>query len=333
MTDSSQDPEPLSWEISVPLWTDPLMLGATFKLCFFTVLVSAGLLSVVFLAIGEPEAVASTWMVFSLVGVGLFIAMLLVMALVFGNRMHYRYRIDAEGIRFEILDRRARGGSRLAMLAGVLAGKPQALGAGLLARVREVVVLRWRGAFRAEYMPTRGTIALANRWRRLLLVHCLPDRYGQVAARIAAEIERHGSATRIPERSPLPRFLAWSAVVAIATLPLFGLVAEFGVPLMLPLLMLCFGLATVWLIGVFGWVLLLLDLAILAALLVDATTLQESFIHRGEQYLRYTRYASEDWALLTCALLGMAALGWIGWRAARGRLPSLLASDSRDAGD
>lgn len=323
----------LSWEVAVPLWSNPLIVGATAKVFAFAAIGVAGMLSLIFLIQGEYDAIGPLWLAFAAVGAGLFVLGLLIMALVFGNRLHCHFTVDGSGILFETIDRRARASNRLAIGLGLLLRKPQALGAGLIAVAQEVQSLRWRGAFRAEYQPQRRVVILRNRWRPLMLVYATADNYAAVAARIAAEIERHGTATRVPLRSPLPRYLALSAVVVVACLPLFALVETFEISLMLPLLQFCFGLATVWLIGLFGYVLIAVDALIVAALLLQAFTVQDSFWVRGEQFTQWTLWSGHEWGLLLLAAIGLGALATLGWRAAHGKPPAMLMADFGDSGE
>ena len=315
-----------SWEIDIPLWTNPLIVGATAKVFAFAAIGVASMLSLIFWVQGDTEAIGPLWLAFAAVGAGLFVLGLLIMAWVFGNRLRCRFTIDARGIVFETIDRRAQ------LLLGLVLRKPQALGAGLIAASQEVQSLQWRGAFQAEYLPRRHVVILKNRWRRLMLVYASADNYAAVAARIAAEIDRHGSARRVPLRSPLPRYLALSGLVVVACTPLFALVEEFDLSLMLPLLQLCFGLATVWLIGLFGYVLIAIDLLIAGAVLLHALGVQESWLRPGEHYARWTVYSDQDWGLLLLACLGLVVLAVMGWRFAHGRPMAMLMADFGDAG-
>lgn len=327
------DQDVLDWTVAVPLWTNPLLMGTAATAIAWAVVGFAGLLSVVFLIQGEAEALGALWILFGAVGFGLFILLTLVMALVLGNRMTYRFTIDAEGIRMAMVDPRAQASNRLAIGLGLLMGRPQAMGAGLIAASQEVQCLRWRGAFRAQCFPHRQVVILRNRWRRLLVVYATAENYDAVSARIAGEIDRHGTALRVPTRSPLPRYFLLSASVVLACLPLFALADAFGVSLLLPLLQLCFGFTAIWLIGLFGYVLIAVDLLILGSLLLEALSKRESWLQRGEHFLAWTVWTDRDWGLVLLAGIGMAVLALLGWRLAHGRPPALLIADLSDAGD
>lgn len=333
MSKAAGSHDTLQWEIAIPLWSNPLVVGATLKVFVIAAAVVAAMLSLIFLIEGDYDAIGSIWIAFGLTALGLFVIGLLVMALVFGNRFHCRFTIDGDGILYETIDRRARASNRLAIILGTLLRRPQAVGAGLIATSQEVQSVHWRGAFAAEYLPQHKVVVLRNRWRRLMLVYATPENYPQVAARIAAEMHKHGSAGRVPTHSPLPRYIGLSALVVIACVPLFALVEAFDLSLMLPLLQLCFGLATLWFIGLFGYVLIAVDLLIVGALLLDAFGVQESWLQRGQHYTQWTVYSDQDWGLLLLAALAMVVLAVIGWRAAHGRPPAMLMADFGDAGE
>ena len=126
------DRSTLTWEVAVPLWSNPLIVGATAKVFLFAAVGVAGMLSLVFLVQGEYDAIGPLWLAFLAVGAGLFVLGLLIMAVVFGNRLHCRFTVDHSGILFETIDRRARISNRLAFWLGLLLRKPQAVGAGLI---------------------------------------------------------------------------------------------------------------------------------------------------------------------------------------------------------
>jgi hypothetical protein len=333
MNNAKSSPQALTWDIAVPLLSNSLIAGATVKVFMLAAGISAAMMSLIFAVQGDTDSILTIWMAFGAAGVGLSLMALLIMLVVFGNRMHCRISIDGNGIQFASVDRRAKVGNRLLLLLGLLLRRPQAIGAGLIARSQELSSLRWRGAFAAEYRPQRHLVILRNRWRRLLIVYATPENYAQVAERIRAEMDRHDTESRVQVRSPLPRYLLRTALVVLACVPLLALVDAFDLSLMLPLLQLCFGIATVWLIGLFGYVLLAVDVLILAALLMGALGTRESWLHRGEYYASWTVYSDQDWALLVLALLAMAVLALIGWRGARGRWPAMLMADLSDAGD
>jgi hypothetical protein len=319
-----------AWEIAVPLLSNRAMVGGVVKAFGIAALLIGVLMTVVFGSQGEWDVLPQLLLVFLAIFAGFIVLSLLVMAVVFRNRMLFRFTISDTGILFENIDKTARTVNRLAIVAGALGGSAQTAGTGLIAQGQETQELRWKGAFRAEYHPRSRGIVLRNAWRQLMIVYCTPENYPEVAERIRVSLEQNATASRVPTRSPVTRYVGWSAVVVLATVPLFLLVEAFDVPLWLPIGILCFALATIWLVGIFGYV-VLAGLAVTAwAVAANGLSTRESFFSPGETFARWTVYSGDDWGLIALAAAAFAVLGWLSIRGVTGKLPSMLASDSDD---
>lgn len=111
-------------------------------------------------------------------------------------------------------------------------------------------------------------------------------------------------------------------VVGLCVLSLGGL--------FLPLLMFCFALATVWLIPLFGWV--VLGSLGLIAFTLAAHLLEEnrSYIRPGQTFTLLEGMTTKGWLLLGLAFLSAIALAWLSLAALRGRLPAALMADQAD---
>lgn len=322
----------LSWEISVPLLNNRLIVGATIKIfCFAAIGVSA-LASLVLAFQGDWHIIPRILLLMTATGTALIIVSLMLMALLFANRWRFRFTISEQGIRFETIDRTLCRANRLAVILGTLLGKPQAIGAGLIAQSQEVQEIKWSGKFRAVYRPASRVVILRNRWRNLMIIYCTPENYSDVAEIIRNNIARHGSESRLPAQSPLLRYLAFSAIVLLASLPVFLLADPFEIPLWMPLVLLCFALSTVWLLSVFGYVVLGCILLIVGDVVVNSFAERDSFFHAGETYSRWRLYSGDEWALLLLAAAGMVVLGIMAMRAIGGHMTSMLASDMSDMG-
>ena len=323
----------VTWDISVPLLNNRLMIGALVKIFGFSVLVVAGLLSLVFASQGDWALIPQVWLGLSVIGAGLIGLGLFVMGVVLRNRMRCRFTVSDSGVRFETIDTTLRAANRAAVVVGVLLRRPQAVGAGLIAQSQEVQALSWRGSFRAHYAPNRHVVTFSNRWRSLMIVYCTPDNYADVAARIQACLALNGTEQRVPARSPLPRSLGYTALVVLASVPVFLLSEPFNLPLWLPLLLLCFSLAAVWLIGIFGYVVLLTIVMVMGAVLLDAFSTRTSFIHPGESYPRWSVISGDGWATLALSGIGLSVLAWMALQGVRGRINALLSEDMTDSGE
>jgi hypothetical protein len=320
----------IEWDIAVPLLSNRAMVGGIFKAFGIAALLVGGLMTVILGSQGVWDELPPLLLMFAGVFGGLIVVSLLVMLVVFRNRMLFRFTVSDTGIVFETIDKTARAANRLAVVAGVLGGSAQTAGTGLIATSQETLELRWEGAFRAQYHPRSRTIVLRNAWRQLITVYCTPENYAEVAEQIRGAMERNGTAERVPTRSPVGRYVGWSAVAVIATLPLFALVEEFDVSLLLPISILCFAVATIWLIGVFGYVVLAGLVATAWSVAANGLSVRESYFSPGETFARWTVYSDSDWSLIALACAASALLGWISVRGVTGRMPSMLTSDSAD---
>lgn len=322
---------PIVWETDLPLFSRRMMAQWAYAM-----LATAGvivlILGTIFVAQREWDALAPMLIMAVAVAAGLWLLGVLIMALLFRGKFRVRYTLDDRELRYQVVERKARIANRLAILAGILARSPQALGAGLIAKSQETMAVRWNGAFRAVYDPERHHITLRNAWRGLLWVQCTSENYAEVAAAVERNMTRRQTASRVAARSPLPTYLGRSLAVILACLPLFALAEEYDTGLFLPILILCFGLATVWLINLFGWVVqggLLVQWLLVAA---DLLRERESYFHKGETYQGYEVLIAADYGLLLIAGAGSAILAWLAFRAIRGRWLAALLDGYQDMG-
>ncbi len=320
----------LTWEIGIPLVTNPRMLKTVGLVVAMSVLVVLLLVGVVLASQGEWDDILALAKIFTLVGLGLHAVFLLVMGLVFGNRLRTRYTVDDEGIVQETVDKVGKVGSRLAVIAGILGRSPGTTGAGLIAMSNEIAALSWDGGFRVDAVPRRRLLVFRNAWRPIMEVYCTPENYGAVEAFVRERMAQRRTAERVEPRSPLPRYLLHTLLILVASF--FVLVAydEFDLDVLVPMIMLAFALATLWLIPLFGYVVLLTNALILFAFVTVLFEERTSIIRRGESYLHYEVFSDADWGHLVLALLALGYLSWLSVRAVRGKLVSLLVRDQGD---
>jgi membrane protein YdbS with pleckstrin-like domain len=334
MLESSEAPkkDAHAWDADIRLLNNRDMMATLAKVVALAVIIPGSLMSLIFATQGEWKTIPQVWLMLAAIGAGIGVMMLLIMLIFFRNRMKVRYTVSADGILFESIDRKVATANRVAVVAGILTGRPGPTGAGLMAMSQETQKVGWDGSFRAEFDDRARTIALRNRWRRLMIVQCLPENYEVVSAFVRDRMASHRTAARVARRSPLPRYLGWTAAVTVACLPLFALVDAFKVSMLLPILLLCFALATLWLIPLFGYVNLGCAALIAGSVILDAFSQHRSFFTPHDMYERWTVYSGDDWALLAVAGCSLAFLGWLSLRAVRGKFRSLLMSDMSDMG-
>ncbi|PLY17000.1 MAG: hypothetical protein C0631_00230 [Sedimenticola sp.] len=324
---------PLEWEINIPLVTNPLMLGAWVKAMGATYLVSMLILSAIFIGTGEVDGLPLLAGWFALITAGLTVAGLLIMLVVFGNRFRARFTVSDKGIGYEGIDTRARALARMSVVAGALGGSPRTAGAGLLAISNERVDLAWSGAFAARYRPRQHTVVLRNQWRDLLHVYCTADNYEAVKSRVSSMLSTRGTETRLEKHgSPLPGALFSTLLVVAACLPLFALNEITGLDIFVPLLVMLFSLATVWLIPLFGWVILPLLGYILIHLVVALSGVRELKLVSTYRFRAFELLDGGEWMVLILGLVGISYLAVISVRALRGRLVPVLFQDYQGHG-
>lgn len=316
MTVDSEGAVDVAWEADVSLLTNPLVVR---QLAF--VVLGAGLMMVVllgfiFIATGEFDAIVPMLQAALLTTAGFGLLLLLVTVLVFGGRIRVRFVIDEHGVLWETVDPRAVTANRFALLAGILARSPQAVGAGALARTRQRSMVSWSQVQGVEVDDRRRTLTLRDSWRPIMLVVCSPTTYPTVRALATHRVDASATGAGAPRRrwTPLRNALLRTVLVFVATWPLFALHASvwFDVDLLLPIVLLAFALATTWLIPLFGWVVLAAG-AILAVQVAWVGVIDNSF-----------RYPEEG-ALLVFTYLGLAYLAWFSWASLKGRIrPPLL---------
>jgi len=323
----------LSWEIHFPLVTNPLVLKAWFKAMGATYLIAMLIMAAIFIGTGEPEALPMLAVGFALAITGLTLLGLLIMLLLFGNRFHARFTLTDKGIVYESLDSRARTLARMAVVAGALGASPRTAGAGLLAVSNERIDLAWSGVCEARYHPKQRTIVIRNQWRDLLQLYCSEENYEVVKRRVESRLaSQNTTASAAASRSPLPEALLATALVVAACLPLFAMNDITGLDIFVPLLILLFSLATVWLIPLFGWVVLPLEGYVLLHIGVALVKSSELKLVTTYRFRKYELLDAGEWILLVLAVAGMTYLALISWRAVHGRLVPVLFRDRVGAG-
>lgn len=320
---------PLSWDSELKLF-GPAMIRQWTTAMAVTALVMTLLLGTVFAAQGEWDAIGMIATISAAAAGGLWLLGFAIMAVVFRGRVDVRYRVDDTGIWIETHDRIARGANRAAIAIGALAGKPGLAGAGMIGRSRERESVRWAGAFRAVADARHRLIDIRNAWRSVMLVQCTHENFEAVRARIHDEMARHETDKRLPQRSPLPFYLAHTVLLFIASVPLFWLSEEYDLSLLLPLLALAFALATLWLINLFGWVVCAVLLTIAGGVAIDLAATRTSTLFPGETYSGFDVLGPDDLNGLAAALVGAAYLVWLSARALRGRFLALLLRDASE---
>lgn len=94
-----------------------------------------------------------------------------------------------------------------------------------------------------------------------------------------------------------------------------------------PILVLCFALATLWLINLFGYVVYAGLLYLVVGTLMDLSRVHPSSIFPGERYSGFEVMSDNENGILVIALIGAGYLIWLSWRALHGSFLALLVKD------
>ncbi len=315
MKDES-DPSVLSWEIRIPLVTNGLLLLDWTKVLLLSFLLMFGLLAVAFGTQGEWETLLPLLPIFGGILGGIFILGLLIMLLLFGNRFHLRFTLTEEGALMETLDRRA-------LIANRLGGSK-----GLLAQSQETQAVAWSSVNRIALRSRSRTISLRNRWRKVMVIYCTADNFAAVQQFLSARKFQTPDTGRRHGRNPLWSRLALSLLLLASCLPLFGLPYPFEQDLLLPIILLCFAQATIWLARLLGWVVIVGYLVQLGVLLVRGFTSYRYELFPAEgSYIGFDSLMGGEILQIGLAFLGLGILLAIAVVAVKGKLPSMLEAD------
>jgi hypothetical protein len=312
------------------------MLANWAKLFAITGFIMGALLSFMLVMTGEAKAIVPMLEMIAVIIAGLAVMCFLICLVVFRNKMHMRFRLDANAAEVDMADTRADKANKIAIVAGILTGKPGLAGAGLLAQSNQQQKAVWSAIARAHYHPSWRAITLSNGWRTVVTLYCTPENYAAVADMVreslgaaAAKAASAGPAAAKAHKNPLPKLLMHTVLVVVACAPLFGL-PDLDEHAILPaLLVLCFALASLWLVPVMAYA-VFAGMAWLAALEVLEQSEVRTSMFDGSTYTAYTVMSGDDYALLVVAGLGSAYLIWLCISLLRGRTRSALAGDMEE---
>lgn len=332
---------PISWEISISLVTNPLILrhfaglfGAVTG--FFIVLLGDS-----FAVQGEWEIARQVSLLGMILGMGLYLFVLLLMVVFYGNQQMLRFTVSDEGVDYQTVDQRIDRWNQ-SWVRRVLRGLMMSCG-GSLKIQQEAWQLYWRGAFHAVVYPAWQCIVLRNRWRTLMVVYCTPENFALIRAHIDAAMTLHQTADRVAGKSALLITVWQTVLVIIVSLPIFQLGELIEIDPLFPVLILGFSLAMVWLIPLMAWPLLALIMGILGyvpiyllqathATLYEFSNLQANSLIRHGAYPRWQLLDGQEIFWIALGVAGIVYLIWLAVRFLRGRKISLMLSDAEDSG-
>lgn len=184
MTQKENQIEKLEWIISVPIFKNSTILSQ---------------LSV---ALGIPFGLLCLFLFFSSSGkdriyaLGLIATLLLLtylfIMLLYGGNYDVAYVVDDKGVLSYTQPSQAKKNrivNALAIVLGLLSGKPAVAGAGMLAGAKQSTFLGWSTIQKVKYAPKQHVIILRGGWTEKIAVFCTAENYREVKAVINGKLK------------------------------------------------------------------------------------------------------------------------------------------------
>jgi succinate dehydrogenase/fumarate reductase cytochrome b subunit len=168
----------LTWEVDIALLNNRFFLYDAGKAFGGAVLLLSVLL-LVFAGHGNWESTVALFRLLVICFLFVLVLLVLVVLLVFRNVYRVRYLISEMGIACEAVDRRGRRATTLATVAGLLAGNPGLLGAGLLTAARGASLIEWNRVQKIKAYSASGAITVMNHWRVVVRLFCPRQEFPQ----------------------------------------------------------------------------------------------------------------------------------------------------------
>jgi|GEM_PF-1703752 hypothetical protein len=322
----------MSWKTHYSLITNPNIVTAWLKAMGITFLFCCTLLIPIFIGTGDWDAIPVIVAIFIGVCFLLTISGFGIMWIILGNSSKACFTVSADGVSYQCLDEKAGTLARMAVMAGGFFASPQAAGAGILSISNEKIDFTWQAVTAAVYDEKHLTIRLRNDYRDLLHLYCTKENFAQAAQLVQSYLtdkkrdQSDGRTWKPPEKS-FKQAITATALTIIASLPLYALTGIVDLHLMAPILLTAFSLATIWMIPLFGWVVLLTESYCLVQIALKFAETRELKLVTTYHYRGYEVLDAGEWILISLAVFGMVYLAWLSIRALKGRYVPLLMQD------
>jgi hypothetical protein len=318
MTTDGADANRVSWDVDVSLLENPVILRAFSYWICITYLVCVVFMSFLSAVRGQWDLIPQFAMIFALICGGLLVLCVVIMLVLYRNKVRMRFAIDDQGIVGAINDRRSSGAGVVATGVGIATANPTLAGAGMIAAAGNGSFTAWPAVVSARYNPRRRTIILRGARRNVGWLVCTPENYEFISARVREIIANPDRKVIKPKDHFFLKHLLGTILIMLAATPLFMLPYPYEIDMFIPLLLLCFALATQWLIPLFAWI-NLGAIALLAGMLIL------TYLDRGMRWLD-----GGEKLLLAAAFTGLVYLVWFSVLMLRGRMNSALMELKRE---
>jgi hypothetical protein len=174
-------PEKMEWIIKVSVFRNSVIV----RQLGFAIGIPFGILIPVFL-------LTKAYYGLMLVAV-LFLLTFLFIQLVWGGKYNVGFELDSNGIRNYTLEDQAKKNriiNSMAVVLGLLSGKPAVAGAGILANSRQDLLMKWKNIKKVKYLPNKHIVMVKGCFTENIAVFCTKDNYSEVEAFIRLKLEK-----------------------------------------------------------------------------------------------------------------------------------------------
>jgi hypothetical protein len=158
------------------------------------------------------------------------------------------------------------------------------------------------------------------------MIFCLPENYSDVVETIKEKILRRPENQRL-NKNPLSSLFLRTALTVLSCVPLFRLDYPFKVDLFIPIFILCFSLATIWLIPLFGYIVIGAVLYLVIVIISQGLQVHYSQFSYFGNYRGFELINGAEWGFMALIFLAIIYLLWSSWRAIKGKDESALFMD------
>jgi hypothetical protein len=175
----------LTWEHDLPLATNPFLWWDFFRVVGASLLIMELLVFLMSLIVGDP-----LWLPLWVLGLvaGIFAGLFLIATLLlYGNRYHARFVVDARGVQMEDAGQ-GRWFKWRMILLGVLARQPGAVLGSTSGPSGYAERVSWREVRRVTVHRRLRVVTLSNSWRSMLRLYCPLELFDDVAERAQSSV-------------------------------------------------------------------------------------------------------------------------------------------------
>ncbi|MBT9145187.1 MAG: hypothetical protein DDT40_01194 [candidate division WS2 bacterium] len=198
-----------------------------------------------------------------------------------------------------------------------------------MAKSQETTFIHWKGLIKITPDERHKTIALSNSWRRVLVVYASESNYQEVLQHINKYVVTLEERKVKKIKSPLPGALLQTFLIILASIPIFlELPHPFKIDLLVPIFILCFAQATLWLSRFMAYpVLLGVAYSALTIFYIGFQSREIGFLFKEGPYTNFELISSWEWPSLIILFISLGYFTWFSLSAIKGKLGTMLEKD------